>query len=43
MRLQRDLEARGFNVWLDQLRMKAGDRWTKEIEPALDAADLCGP
>ena len=38
--LQRDLQAFGFDAWLDKKRLKAGDRWTKEIETALDAADI---
>jgi hypothetical protein len=40
VRLQGDLEARGFDVWLDKDRLKGGDRWTNEIEAALDRADV---
>jgi len=40
VRLQVDLEARGFDVWLDKQRLRAGDRWTKEIEAALDRAEV---
>jgi len=40
VRLQRDLEARGFDAWLERKRLKAGDRWTKEIEAALDRAQV---
>src|SRR5207247_1433287 len=29
LRLQRDLEARGFDVWLD--RLKGGDLWTNQV------------
>ena len=38
--LHTDLQARGFDVWLDRLRLKGGDRWTKEIENALDRAEV---
>ena len=40
VRLQGDLAARGFDTWLERKRLKAGDRWTKEVETALDAADI---
>jgi hypothetical protein len=40
VRLQPDLEGRGFDVWLDQQRLKGGDRWTNEIEQALDRAQV---
>jgi WD40 repeat protein len=40
LRLQRDLDPLGFDVWLDQHRLKAGDRWTNEIEKALDRAQV---
>src|ERR1700682_5705932 len=40
LRLQRDLAPLGFDVWLDQHRLKAGDRWTNEIEKALDRAQV---
>jgi WD40 repeat protein len=39
-RLQRDLQAQGFDVWLDRLRLKGGDLWTNEIEDALDRAQV---
>ncbi|MSV29537.1 MAG: TIR domain-containing protein, partial [Bryobacterales bacterium] len=39
-RLQIDLEARGFDAWLDTHRLKGGDRWSNEIEVALDRAHL---
>jgi WD40 repeat protein len=39
-RLQRDLEARGFDVWLDRTRLKGGDRWTNAIETALNRAEV---
>ena len=38
LRLQRDLAP--LEVWLDRLRLKAGDRWTNEIEDALNRADV---
>src|ERR1039457_2021605 len=40
MRIKGDLERLGFDVWLDQDRMKGGDRWSSEIEKALDGADV---
>jgi WD40 repeat protein len=39
-RLKGDLDALGFDVWLDKHRLKAGDRWTNEIEEALDHAQV---
>src|SRR5262245_61641187 len=39
-RLAADLESRGFDVWLDRKRIKAGDRWDGEIQRALDGADV---
>src|ERR1035438_1342599 len=39
-RLQRDLQGRGFDVWLDRQRLKGGDRWTNEIEDGLDRAQV---
>src|ERR1700694_3651831 len=35
-RLHRDLSDAKFDVWLDTARLKGGDRWTNEIEDALD-------
>src|SRR5262249_47485937 len=40
LRLQRDLESRGYDAWLDQTRLHAGDRWTREVEAALDRAQV---
>ena len=37
VRLDRDLKARGFDVWIDK-KLQGGDRWTNEIEAALDRA-----
>jgi hypothetical protein len=31
-RVQRDLNARSFDAWLDTERLHAGDIWTKEVE-----------
>lgn len=39
-RLQADLIARGFDVWLDKQRLAGGSEWTKEIEAALDSAEF---
>jgi hypothetical protein len=39
-RLRRDLEARGFDVWLDVERMQDPDRWSMEIVEAIDRADV---
>ncbi len=39
-RLRRDLEARGFDVWLDVERMRNPDRWSMEIVEAIDRADV---
>src|ERR1017187_1108593 len=39
-RLQRDLQAQGFDVWLDKHRLLGGDVWTKEIELAIDRCDV---
>jgi len=39
-RLQRDLEGSGFDVWRDKSRLQAGDRWTNEVEAALDRAEV---
>jgi len=40
LRLNDDLKSFGFDVWLDKHRLKAGDRWTNEIENALDHAEV---
>jgi len=40
VRLQRDLASRGIDAWLDTERLLAGDRWTNEIEAALDRAQV---
>jgi TIR domain len=40
LRLKRDLDSLGFDVWLDKHRLKGGDRWTNEIEEALDHAQV---
>src|ERR1019366_2715392 len=39
-KLQTDLQALGFDVWLDRLRLKGGDRCTNEIEDALDRTQV---
>ncbi|HXI41955.1 MAG TPA: TIR domain-containing protein [Bryobacteraceae bacterium] len=39
-RLQRDLGACGFEVWLDISRLAGGASWTCEIEQALDHAEV---
>src|SRR5690348_2103837 len=39
-RLHSDLEALGYEAWLDRARLRGGDRWTNEIEVALDRADV---
>jgi hypothetical protein len=40
LRLQKDLTAAGFEVWLDTLRIKGGDTWTVEIEQPIDRAEV---
>src|SRR5438874_13666277 len=35
-RLQADLSAKGFDVWLDTQRLHGGASWTDEIERAID-------
>jgi len=40
VRLQKDLAAKGFDVWLDQQRADAGASWTIEIERAIDRAGV---
>ena len=39
-RLQQDLSARGFSVWLDASRIRGGASWSVEIEKALDRSDV---
>jgi TIR domain-containing protein len=38
--LQRDLAAGGLEPWLDTQRLYGGAIWTKEIEEALDSAEV---
>ena len=38
-RLQKDLETK-FDTWLDKRRISAGDIWSREIELAIDRADV---
>ena len=38
--LQADLTARGYDTWLDQARLQGGSNWSREIEEALDNADV---
>src|SRR5450631_2681779 len=38
LRLQTDLTAKGFEVWLDTQRIAGGASWTVEIENAIDRA-----
>jgi hypothetical protein len=38
--LVRDLAARGFKPWLDKHRLHGGAVWTKEIENAIDQAEV---
>jgi NB-ARC domain/TIR domain/WD domain, G-beta repeat len=40
VRLQKDLEAKGFEVWLDKQRIEGGANWTAEIEKAIDGAQV---
>jgi hypothetical protein len=35
-KLTDDLQAAGFNVWVDLEALKDGDRWVREIQTALD-------
>ena len=37
LRLQQDLAACGFDVWLDKRRLTGGASWTVQIERAIDA------
>lgn len=39
-RLLGDLQREGFEVWLDIRQIAGGATWTKEIEQALDHADV---
>jgi hypothetical protein len=39
-RLLGDLKREGFEVWLDTHEIAGGTTWTKEIEEALDGADV---
>ncbi|MCX6599800.1 MAG: NB-ARC domain-containing protein, partial [Acidobacteria bacterium] len=39
-RLQRDLEAAGFDAWLDVQRLRGGASWTVEIEQAIDRSGV---
>src|SRR5436309_9220434 len=39
-RLAGDLKREGFEVWLDTREIAGGTTWTKEIEDALDRADV---
>ncbi len=40
LRLQMDLTAAGFDVWLDTQRIEGGASWTVEIEEAIDRAQV---
>ena len=37
--LQKDLNEKGFDTWLDKQRLAGGASWTKDIETALDEAE----
>jgi hypothetical protein len=39
-KLHTDLQRLGFAVWLDRPQLKSGDSWTKEIENALNRAEV---
>jgi hypothetical protein len=39
-KLHTDLQRLGFDVWLDRPQLKGGDNWTKEIENALNRAEV---
>jgi len=39
-RLHDDLSGKGYSVWLDTQRLTGGDRWSNEIEHAIDNADI---
>src|SRR5712692_3501947 len=40
LRLQKDLTAAGFDVWLDTQRIGGGASWTVEIEEAIGRAQV---
>ena len=40
LRLQKDLTAAGYDVWLDTQRIRGGESWTVEIEEAIDRAQV---
>jgi len=40
LRLRGDLEARGYSVWQDEERIRAGQAWTDEIRDGLRESDL---
>ena len=40
LRLQKDLTASGFEVWLDAQRISGGASWTAEIEEGIDRAEV---
>lgn len=40
LRLEKDLTAAGFDVWLDTQRIHGGASWTEEIEHAIDRAQV---
>jgi WD40 repeat protein len=40
LRLQHDLTAAAFDVWLDTARIHGGDIWTVEIEEAIDRSQV---
>ena len=40
LRLQHDLTAAAFDVWLDTARIHAGDTWTLDIEEAIDRSQV---
>ena len=37
LRLTKDLQGAGADVWLDQLAIRAGQQWDREVQAALDA------
>jgi hypothetical protein len=39
LRLAGDLKARGANIWLDQLDIRPGQPWDREVERALTDCD----
>jgi WD40 repeat protein len=40
LRLQKDLTAAGFEVWLDSRALHGGDTWTLEIEQGIDRSQV---